>query len=152
MMKPWRYAAAVALVLGLAKSPAAGVGATLTLGVGSITFPSASPVTVSSIAANGNPISVSVTTTGNPANWNLTVLANGDLVSGGSTVAIGNVTWTATGTGFVNGTMSKTTAQTLASGTGNVNLTGTQSYFLANSWNYVTGSYSQTVVYTLVAQ
>ena len=152
MMKPWRYAAAVALVLGLAKSPAAGVGATLTLGVGSITFPSASPVTVSSIAANGNPISVTVTTTGNPANWNLTVLANGDLVSGGSTVAIGNVTWTATGTGFVNGTMSKTTAQTLASGTGNVNLTGTQSYFLANSWNYVTGSYSQTVVYTLVAQ
>jgi len=151
MMKPWRYAAAVALVLGPAKSATAGPGATLTLGVGSITFPSASPVTTSSIAATQNPISIAVKTTGT-ATWSLTVLANGDLVSGGNTVAIGNVTWTATGTGFVGGTMSKTTAQTLASGTSNVNMTGTQSYFLANSWTYVTGSYSQTVVYTLTAQ
>ena len=151
MMKPWRYAAAAALVLGLAKSATAGPGATLTLGVGSINFPSASPVTTSSIAATQNPISIAVKTTGTTT-WSLTVLANGNLVSGGNTVAIGSVTWTATGTGFVGGTLSKTTAQTLASGTGNVNITGTQSYFLANSWNYVTGSYSQTVVYTLVAQ
>jgi len=151
MMTRWSEAAGAVQGRPVAKSPAAGVGATLTLGVGSITFPSASPVTVSSIAANGNPISVTVTTTGNP-NWSLTVLASGDLVSGGNTIAIGNVTWTATGTGFVGGTLSKTTARTLASGTGNGTLTGHQSYFLANSWNYVTGSYSQTVLYTLVAQ
>jgi len=151
MMKPWRYAAAAALVLGLAKSATAGPGATLTLGVTSIHFPSASPVTVSSIAANENAISVQVKTMATTT-WSLTVLANGDLVSGGNTIAIGNVTWTATGTGFVGGTLSKTTARTLASGTGNGTLTGHQSYFLANSWNYVTGSYSQTVVYTLVAQ
>jgi len=94
---------------------------------------------------------VTVRTT-NTATWSLTVLANGDLVSGGDTITIGNVTWTATGTGFVDGTVSKTTAQTLASGAGNVNRTGQQSYFLANSWNYKTGAYSQTVVYTLIAQ
>ena len=110
MMKPWRYAAAAALVLGLAKAAAAGnPTATLTLGVASVSFPSASPATTSSIAATQNPISIAVKTTGT-ATWSLTVLANGDLVSGGNTVAIGNVTWTATGTGFVGGTMS-TTAQ-----------------------------------------
>jgi hypothetical protein len=142
----------VTLALGLAKSAAASAPtATLTLGVGSISFPSASPATTPSIAATQNPISVTVRTT-NTTTWSLTVLANGDLVAGANTIAISNVTWTATGTGFVAGTMSKTTAHTVASGAGNVNRTGRQSYFLANSWTYRTGSYSQTVVYTLTAQ
>lgn len=150
-MKLWRYLVAAVLALGVANSATAGLTATLTLGVTSVNFPSASPATTPSIAANENPISVTVKTTG-AASWSLTVLANGDLVAGADSIAINNVTWTATGTGFVNGTLSKTTAQTLASGSGNTNQTATQSYFLANSWNYVSGSYSQTVVYTLVAQ
>jgi hypothetical protein len=139
-----------ALALGLAKSAAGTPGATLTLSVGSISFPSASPGTTPSIAATQNPMNVAVKTTG-AAIWALTVLANGDLTSGGDIIAINNVTWTATGAGFVNGTLSKTTAHILAVGIGSVNFTGTQSYFLANSWNYKSGSYSQTVVYTLVA-
>ena len=60
--------------------------------------------------------------------WTLTVLAGGDLNSGSSTVDISNVTWVATpAPPFQNGTLSKTVAQTLASGTGNVNPAATGS-------------------------
>jgi hypothetical protein len=149
-MKCWCSLAAVALTLGTVRAAVGAPSATLTLGVSTISFSNASPATVSSIASSQNPVSVRVRTN-STTTWSLTVLANGDLVSGGNSIAISNITWTATGTGFVSGTMSKTTAQTLASGAGNVDRTGSQSFFLANSWNYATGAYTQTVVYTLVA-
>jgi hypothetical protein len=49
--------------------------------------------------------------------------------------------------------MSKTVAQRLASGTGQVNPTrqGQVTFRLANSWNYTAGLYTQTVVFTLTA-
>jgi hypothetical protein len=73
------------------------------------------------------------------------------LISGGDTILIGNVTWTATGTGFVPGTMSRTSAQSAGSWTGSGSRSGTFSYFLANSWDYATGSYSASSTYTLTA-
>jgi hypothetical protein len=81
----------------------------------------------------------------------LTILAAGDLLSGASAIPISNVTWTASGAGFVAGTMNSTTAQTVASWTNSGNRTGTQNYFLANSWNYATGNYSTSATYTLTA-
>ena len=80
------------------------------------------------------------------------MLANGNLISGSDTIAITNVTWTASGAPFVAGTMDAVTAQdaaTFSSGSGQY--TGTYSYLLANSWAYVPGAYTQTVVYTLTA-
>jgi hypothetical protein len=49
--------------------------------------------------------------------------------------------------------MSKVAAQTLASGTGNLNpaVSGSVVFRLANSWNYSAGIYSQTLVFTLSA-
>jgi hypothetical protein len=84
--------------------------------------------------------------------WIITVLAGGDLVSGSSAVDISNVTWTATpAPPFQNGTLSRTVAQPLASGSGNVNPQGQAmlTFRLANSWSYIAGTYTQTVVFTL---
>jgi hypothetical protein len=44
-----------------------------------------------------------------------------------------------------------TTPQSAGSWTGSGQQNGTFSYFLANSWNYAAGNYTQTVVYTLTA-
>jgi hypothetical protein len=86
--------------------------------------------------------------------WILSVLAGGDLVSGSATVDISNISWVATPSPpFQSGVMSKTVAQRVASGTGNVANTsqGQITFRLANSWNYAAGLYTQTVVFTLAA-
>jgi hypothetical protein len=59
------------------------------------------------------------------------------------------MTWTATGTGYVAGTMNRTTAQTAGSWTGPGQHPGTFSYFVTNLWSYVIGNYSTTITYTL---
>jgi len=127
--------------------------ATLTMGASSISFADADPDATPSIASN--PASVSVTAkvrTGSASTATLTHLAADDLKSGSDTIPIGNVTWTAAGTGFIAGTMNKTTAQTAASWTGSGSHTdGSFSYFLANSWSYATGTYAASSTYTLTA-
>ena len=90
----------------------------------------------------------------NNGSWTLSVLAEGDLISGGATVDISNISWLATpAPPFQNGTLSKTVAQTLASGSGNTqgNPTGQVTFRLANLWTYPAGTYTQTVVFTLSA-
>ena len=125
--------------------------AKLTLGVAAINFADADPDTVPSIAADENPVSVTVKAqTAGASTVTLTVAADGDLDSGADTIDITNVTWTATGAGFVAGTMN-TSAQSAGSWTGSGQQSGTFSYSLANSWDYNAGSYTQTVVYTLTA-
>jgi hypothetical protein len=126
---------------------------TLTLNPQVITFPPADPDIDPVIVAA--PVEISYRVQGNAGGtWVLTVLANGDLSSGGATIDISNVTWIATpAPPFQNGTLSRTVEQTLASGSGNVNPTSTGSltFRLANSWTYTAGTYTQTVVFTLSA-
>ena len=126
--------------------------ALLTITPSSINFPNADPDTVPSIPANENPVNVTANaqTSGNKT-VTLSVIANGDLISGSSTIPINNVTWTASGSGFRAGTMSKTTSQLAGSWTKSGNYSGTFSFFLHNSWSYATGNYTQTVTYTLTA-
>ena len=86
------------------------------------------------------------------ATWLLTVLASGDLVSGPSTVDISNVTWVASPTPpFRNGTLNRMVAQVVASGSGSENPTqvGSLTFRMNNSWNYDSGIYTQTIVFTL---
>ena len=118
----------------------------------SITFASADPDVSPSIAAA--PVVVSVRVRQNAGNWTLTVLAGGDLIAGPATVDISNVSWTATpAPPYQSGTLSKTVAQQVASGTGNVNppQNGSVTFRLANSWLYSAGNYTQTLVFTLSA-
>jgi hypothetical protein len=139
-------------VLALQASAAAAQRLTLNVAQSSIVLPSADPDTTPSIVAPPLIVVVRVQQNGSEP-WQLTVQANGDLVSGASTIDITNVTWTASPSPFQNGTMSKVAAQTLASGTGNLNpaVSGSVVFRLANSWNYSAGIYSQTLVFTLSA-
>lgn len=127
----------------------------LTVTPQTISFPSANPDTTPTISAA--PITVTVRVRGLIpiiGQWHLSVLASGDLVSGPSTIAITNVTWVATpAPPFQNGTLSRTTAQRMAGGTGNVNpaLDGSVTFRLVNAWTYTAGTYTQTVVFTLTA-
>jgi hypothetical protein len=118
----------------------------------SISFPSADPDAVPIVAAA--PVVVTVHVRQNQGPWSLTVLAGGDLIAGPATVDITNVSWTATpAPPFQNGTLSKTVAQPLASGTDTVNpaRNGSVTFRLVNSWSYSAGNYTQTVVFTLSA-
>jgi hypothetical protein len=124
----------------------------LSISPASITFASADPDVNPSIAAA--PVIISVRVRQNLGNWTLTVLAGGDLIAGPATVDITNVSWTATpAPPYQSGTLSKTIAQRVASGTGNVNpaANGSVTFRLANSWLYSAGNYTQTLVFTLSA-
>jgi hypothetical protein len=117
-----------------------------------VTFASADPDTVPIISSAPVQISYRVRQYDGPCA--LTIVAMGDLISGSSTVDISNVTWVATpAPPFENGTLSKTVAQRLASGTGSTNPArqGQITFRLANSWNYNAGLYTQTVLLTLSA-
>ena len=126
--------------------------AKLSLGVAAINFPDADPESTPSINATENPVSVTAKVkTGRLTNATLTVVTGGDLVSGADSIPITNVTWTATGTGYVAGTMDKTTPQSAGLWTGSGNYVGSFYYKLANSWSYNTGSYTATATYLLTA-
>jgi hypothetical protein len=137
----------------LVPSPARAQKLELSLSPAVITFPSSDPDTVPLISAAPVQVTYRIRANGSSP-WSLTVLAAGDLVAGASRVDISNVTWVATpAPPFQNGTLSKTVAQRVASGNGNVNpdTLGSITFLLANSWTYNTGSYTQTVLFTLSA-
>jgi hypothetical protein len=145
--------AAAGAVLALALLPAAAAGQRLDIAVkpAAITFPPADPDTAPVVAAASVEITYRVQQWNGP--WSITLLAAGDLISGGASVDISNVSWIATPSPpFQNGTLSKTVAQRLASGTGQVpNRRGQITFRLANSWSYAAGVYTQTVIFTLSA-
>jgi len=131
--------------------------AKLDVDISAVTFLNADPDTTTVITASEGPITITAkakTSNGSPVN--LTVLAGGDLISSSTTtpIPISNVTWTASsgaGGGFVAGTLSKTTPKTVASWTGSGNRTGSVTFKLNNTWNYDTGSYSATLIFTLTS-
>jgi hypothetical protein len=115
-------------------------------------FPDADPDTFPSVPATANPLSVtSSARTSSSLTATLTCIASGNLISGTNTIAISNMSWTATGSGYVPGTMSTTIPQTAGSWTGSGKRAGAFNYFLANSWLYVIGNYSTSIAYTLTA-
>jgi len=132
----------------------AAVGSAVQLSISpqSINFPDADPDVTPRINAMENPVRVTVQAqTGKKKTVTLTVLAQGDLASGPDSIPISNVRWTATGEGFVPGTMSKSAAVTAGTWVGPGIRRGAFSYSLANSWNYHRGSYRASVIYTLSA-
>jgi hypothetical protein len=126
--------------------------ATLTLSTATLTFPNSDPDTVLQIPASQGP--VAITAKGRTAPGNqiiLSVLASDDFRSGMNVIPINALTWTASGAGFIGGTMSRTLAQRVALFNTCGVFAGTQTYALANSWTYATGSYGVTLTYTLSA-
>jgi hypothetical protein len=143
------------LLLGvlLLPCPALAQQLELSLSPAVITFPSSDPDAAPLVSAAPVQVSYRIRANGNSP-WSLTALAAGDLISGPSRVDISNVTWVATpAPPFQNGTLSKTVAQRVASGNGNVNpeTIGSITFQLANSWTYTAGTYTQTILFTLSA-
>lgn len=68
------------------------------------------------------------------------------------TIPVGGMTWTATGTGFVGGTMSAATPQTVGAFVGPSNNSGTQTFSLPNLWSYAPGTHTVVLTYTLTVQ
>jgi hypothetical protein len=117
-----------------------------------ISFPGGDPDAAPGVSSV--PVQVQYRVRQNTGPWTLTLLSGGDLNAGGATVDIANVGWVAAPSPpFRNGTLSKTVAQVLASGTGTANplQTGTLTFRLNNSWTYSAGVYTQTVFFTLSA-
>ncbi len=126
--------------------------AKLSLSSATVSFPDADPDITPSIPAAEGAVTVTAkakTSLGSVVS--LTILAADDLRSGTDTIAISSVTWTATGAGFVPGTMNRTAAQTVGSWVNSGSRSGTQRFALANNWSYSTGSYSASATYTLTA-
>ena len=124
--------------------------AKLTVDTNTIVFPNTDPDEVKQVPALQNDIKVTVKArTGSTSPVSLNVIADGDLVSGLDSIPVQNVTWQATGAGFSNGTLSKSTVQTAGSWKGSGVREGTFRYYLSNNWNYQRGEYQVTVTYTL---
>jgi len=126
--------------------------ARLSLSTTTLAFADSDPDTVPQVPASQGPVTISAKARAS-ANGavTLTVLASDDLRSGVDTIPASNITWTATGGGFVPGTLSRTVPQTVASWAGSGVWNGTQSFLFLNLWAYVTGTYTLTMTYTLTA-
>jgi hypothetical protein len=126
--------------------------ARLTLSTVSLSFPDADPDTVPNVAASQGPIAITAKArTSVNGTVTLTVRADDELRSGLDTIPASQITWTATGPGFLNGALSAATAQAVATWIGSGVHTGTQSFFFRNLWSYTTGIYTVTITLTLSA-
>lgn len=154
---------AIPLVLSLAVSldaPAQSVSATLSasmpplarlsLSSNSLSFPDADPDLVPQVPASGGPITITAKArAANNGLVTLTVQASDDLRSGVYVLPATLITWTGSGPGFVNGTLSRTTAQVVGTWLGSGVHTGTQAFRFENRWTHPAGIYSVTLIYTL---
>ena len=147
----WRVLAAVAAG-SIFSTPAQAQRLELSMTPAAVTFQTGNPDTMPMLTSA--PVQVTYRIRQNTGGWTLSVLALGDLHAGASTVDISNVTWMASpAPPFQNGTLSRTVAQPVATGTGIVNPArqGQLTFRLANSWLYDAGTYTQALVFTLTA-
>jgi hypothetical protein len=126
--------------------------ADLSISSASVSFPDADPDTIPQIPALGGPLLITAKARANSGGQVvLSVQAADDLRSGVTLIPVTNLTWTATGPGFVAGTMSKTASVTVASWIGSGVRSGSQQLFFRNLWTHPTGSYTVSLLYTLSA-
>jgi hypothetical protein len=124
--------------------------ARLTLSSTGVTFADSNPDLVPQVPGTPGPLAITVRarTTLN-ATLRLSVLASDDLRSGMRTIPASSITWTATGAGFVAGTLNRTTPQTVGSWVNSGVRIGTQGLLFRNLWTHPTGTYTLTMTYTL---
>lgn len=124
--------------------------ARLTLSSSGVSFPDSNPDLVPQVPATPGPLAITVKARATAdTNLRLSVLASDDLRSGLRTILASNITWTASGDGFVAGTLSPTTAQSVGSWIGAGARSGSQSLLFRNLWTHPPGTYTLTMTYTL---
>jgi hypothetical protein len=157
--------AAIPLLLSLAVSVAAqaqSVSATLSanmpplarlsVSANNLSFPDADPDLVPHVLASGGPITITAKArAAHDGQVTLTVQASDDLRSGIDVLPAALITWIGSGPGFVNGTLSRTTAQVVGTWLGSGVRIGTQAFRFENRWTHPAGIYTVTLVYTLSA-
>lgn len=123
--------------------------AKLIVDTNTVTFPNMDPDEAKQVPAVQNDIKVTVKArTGSSSPVNLNIIADGDLTFGPDMIPIQNVSWQASGPGFLSGTLTKSSVLA-GSWIGSGVREGAFRYFLNNSWNYQRGEYQVTVTYTL---
>lgn len=126
--------------------------ARLTLSSNAIAFPDADPDTVPQIAATPGPIAITAKARATPGGEvSLTVQASDDLRSGLDTIPAAHITWTATGAGFMSGTLSATEPRMVGNWMGSGVRSGTVNFQFLNLWTYSVGIYTLTMTFTLSA-
>ena len=126
--------------------------AKLTITPATINFPDADPTMFPQVPAAENPVTIAVKFRKTPNAPAVTlVCTGGPLTSGVSSIAAGNIRWTAAGTGFTSGQLSTTTPQTVGAWNATDAYTGYLSFQMDNLWSFATGSYSGSIQYTLTA-
>jgi hypothetical protein len=124
--------------------------AKFSLSSNTVTFPDADPDTVPLVPASSGPLTIVVKARSAPGGTiRLTIAAIDDFRSGLDTIPATALSWTASGPGYVSGTVNRFAAQTLGTWTGSGMNTGTQDYRFQNSWSYVPGIYNLQLIYTL---
>ena len=117
-----------------------------------VAFPNADPDTVPKVA--GVPASVGITakarTTRN-SQITLTVQSTDDLRSGVTVLPASLMTWTATGAGFVAGTLSRSSAQLVGIVDRVWSSIGQPEFLLRERWTHPPGTYTITLMYTISA-
>lgn len=124
--------------------------AKLSFSTNAISFPDANPDTTPSVPSS--PAAIVITAKARATRLSvvaLTVSTSDDLRAGVSTIPATEISWTASGPGFVNGTLNRVAPQMVASWPGSGVYTGTQQYVFANKWSHPTGNFSLTLTYTL---
>ena len=124
--------------------------AKLSFSTNAISFPDADPDTTPQIPSS--PPAIVITAKARATRLSavaLTVSASDELRAGVTTIPVSEISWTASGPGFVNGTLNRVAPQVVASWPGSGVYTGTQQYVFANRWSHPTGHYSLTLTYTL---
>jgi hypothetical protein len=126
--------------------------AKLALTPASLVFPDADPDLLPAIPSSNGPVTITAKARSSPGSpVTLTMLATDDLRSGMETIPISALKWTATGSGFLAGTASRSSSQLVATWGNSGARTGTQAFTLDNAWERATGTYSVSLVYTLTA-
>ena len=126
--------------------------ARLSLSANNLNFPDADPDLVPQIPSSGGPITITAKARAQSGGMvTLTVQASDDLRSGVDILPVSLITWTASGPGFVNGTVSRTSAQLVATWVGSGVRSGTQMFRFENRWTHPSGIYTVSLVYTLTA-
>ena len=127
-----------------------GSHARLSMSSTGLAFPDADPDLVPFVAAVPAAITVTAKTRTTRNNQVLlTLQPSGDLRSGLLTIPATMLRWTASGTGFVGGTLVTGSNQVVGTWTSSGVRTGTQSFVFENRWTHPPGTYSVTLIYTL---
>lgn len=123
--------------------------ASLTIGASTLTFQAQDPNVNPVAGALENPIPV-IAKLRSKVPLTLLVMALDDLRSGDAVIPASAISWTAAGSPFVSGTMSKEVGQPAANfPSGSGSYVSSFNFFLANKATYLPGTYGTTINYTL---